>query len=99
MKSFEVKFKLSDLKGNNLGTFSLCRKATKSVSDEQLAGRNIAWLAKSLGLKADIVTSVGSKNEADKFAPVRVKIETAKERSARLAKERRQAKKAAVVTA
>jgi len=52
-----------------------------------------------LGLKADIVSSVASKNEATKFKAVHVKIETAKERANRLAKERREAKKAAVVTA
>jgi len=48
-KSFEIKFKLSDLKGKELGTYNLNRAASKSISDEQLAGRNIAWFAQDVG--------------------------------------------------
>ncbi len=95
IKSYEVKFKLSDLKGRELGTYTVSRNASKSIGDAQLAGRDIAWHLKICGFKAEILGSTSSQKEATKFEPVRVKIETPQVRAARLAKERRDAKKAA----
>jgi len=76
-KAFEVKFKLTDYEGKKtFGTFTRHLGASKSRNNARLAARDVAWHAKQLGLKADVVSSSASQRKPERFAPVRIRLGT-----------------------
>lgn len=97
-KSYEIKFKLFNAKGEQVnGIFTKNQLATKALHDEQLAARHLSWMARNLGLRFELISSVASTTEATRLKPLRLVVETSKQIRQRKDRERRAAKKAGAV--